>query len=55
MHVGVVSMCIVVKFPDRLEELPQRQQQRILDVSLDSERLDDMPVNEYVDLFIPGD
>ncbi len=28
-------------------------QQRILDVSLDPERLDPMPVNEYVDLYIP--
>jgi 2-methylcitrate dehydratase len=29
------------------------QQQRILDVSLDAELLDHMPVNEYVDLYLP--
>jgi 2-methylcitrate dehydratase len=29
------------------------QQQRILDVSLDAELLDRMPVNEYVDLYLP--
>ena len=30
------------------------QQQRILDVVLDPARLDSMPVNEYVDLYIPA-
>jgi 2-methylcitrate dehydratase len=29
------------------------QQQRILDASQDPERLDEMPVNEYVDLYVP--
>ena len=30
----------------------EEQQQRILAVSLDPQRLDEMPVNEYVDLFV---
>ncbi|MDB5838994.1 MAG: prpD [Herminiimonas sp.] len=33
-------------------QFPPRQQQRILDVSLDQERLEAMPVNEYVDLYV---
>ncbi|AKQ56545.1 bifunctional 2-methylcitrate dehydratase/aconitate hydratase [Bordetella hinzii] len=32
--------------------LPARQQQRILDVSLDPQRLEAMPVHEYVDLYV---
>jgi 2-methylcitrate dehydratase len=31
----------------------EEQQQRILDVSLDRERLESMPVHEYVDLYVP--
>ena len=31
---------------------PQKQQKAILDVSLDRSRLEIMPVNEYVDLFV---
>ncbi|PVY60299.1 hypothetical protein C7440_2665, partial [Pusillimonas noertemannii] len=29
-----------------------KQQQRILDVSLDQDRLEAMPVHEYVDLYV---
>ncbi|MCQ5560055.1 hypothetical protein MZB86_31425, partial [Escherichia coli] len=29
-----------------------RQQQRILEVSLDRTRLEQMPVNEYLDLYV---
>lgn len=32
--------------------LPPKQQQRILDVSLDQKRLEAMPVHEYVDLYV---
>jgi 2-methylcitrate dehydratase len=32
---------------------PETQQQRILSASLDRARLESMPVNEYVDLYIP--
>ncbi len=32
--------------------LPERQQRRILDVSLDPRRLEAMPVHEYVDLYV---
>jgi 2-methylcitrate dehydratase len=47
---------LVEKFKTNLRRrFPQPQQQRILDVSLDPQRLDEMPVNEYVDLFIPSD
>jgi len=31
---------------------PEKQQRRILDISLDQSRLEDMPVHEYVDLFV---
>ncbi|MFA5662544.1 bifunctional 2-methylcitrate dehydratase/aconitate hydratase [Castellaniella sp.] len=33
-------------------QFPERQQQRILDVSLDQARLEAMPVQEYVDLYV---
>ena len=33
-------------------QFPERQQQRILDVSLDQAALEAMPVNEYVDLYV---
>jgi 2-methylcitrate dehydratase len=33
-------------------QFPARQQQRILDVSLDQKKLEAMPVNEYVDLYV---
>ncbi len=33
-------------------QFPARQQQRILDVSLDQARLEAMPVHEYVDLYV---
>lgn len=33
-------------------QFPTRQQQRILDVSLDRARLEQMPVNEYLDLYV---
>jgi 2-methylcitrate dehydratase len=45
---------LVEKFKTNLRRrFPQAQQQRILDVSLDPGRLDSMPVNEYVDLYVP--
>ena len=44
---------LVEKFKINLaRQFPTRQQQRILDVSLDRTRLEQMPVNEYLDLFI---
>jgi 2-methylcitrate dehydratase len=44
---------LVEKFIHNLRRrFAEEQQQRILDVSLDRERLDAMPVNEYVDLYI---
>ncbi|MEY5440200.1 hypothetical protein WI859_25810, partial [Salmonella enterica subsp. enterica serovar Corvallis] len=44
---------LVEKFKINLaRQFPTRQQQRILDVSLDRTRLEQMPVNEYMDLFI---
>jgi 2-methylcitrate dehydratase len=44
---------LVEKFKTNLQRrFPDQQQQRILAVSLDSQRLDEMPVNEYVDLFV---
>jgi 2-methylcitrate dehydratase len=47
---------LVEKFKTNLRRrFPESQQQRILDVSLDPGRLDDMPVSEYVDLFISED
>lgn len=45
---------LVEKFKTNLRRrFDEDQQKRILDVSLDPERLDAMPVNEYVDLYIP--
>jgi len=45
---------LMEKFKRNLaRRFPDQQQQRILDVSLDPARLDAMPVNEYVDLYIP--
>ncbi len=45
---------LVEKFKTNLRRrFPEEQQQRILDVSLDRARLESMPVNEYVDLYIP--
>jgi 2-methylcitrate dehydratase len=45
---------LVQKFERNLQRrFPEAQQKRILDVSLDPERLDAMPVNEYVDLYVP--
>jgi 2-methylcitrate dehydratase len=47
---------LVEKFKTNLRRrFPEPQRQRILDVSLDPGRLDNMPVHEYVDLFIPVD
>ncbi|MGS9164813.1 2-methylcitrate dehydratase, partial [Salmonella enterica subsp. enterica serovar Infantis] len=34
----------------RARQFPTRQQHRILDVSLDRARLEQMPVNEYLEL-----
>ena len=43
---------LVEKFKTNLRRrFPEAQQERILDVSLDRERLEAMPVNEYVDLY----
>jgi 2-methylcitrate dehydratase len=45
---------LVEKFKTNLRRrYDERQQDRILAVSLDPARLDAMPVNEYVDLYIP--
>jgi 2-methylcitrate dehydratase len=45
---------LVEKFKTNLRRrFSQAQQQRILDCSLDPERLESMPVNEYVDLYLP--
>jgi 2-methylcitrate dehydratase len=44
---------LVEKFKANLRRrFPDQQQRRILEVSLDHKRLDEMPVNEYVDLFV---
>ena len=44
---------LVEKFRTNLaRRFPAKQQQAILDVSLDAARLDAMPVNEYVDLYV---
>ncbi|SIO00817.1 bifunctional 2-methylcitrate dehydratase/aconitate hydratase [Paraburkholderia phenazinium] len=44
---------LVEKFRTNLaRKFPVKQQQAILDVSLDQARLEAMPVNEYVDLFV---
>lgn len=45
---------LVEKFKTNLRRrFNEAQQQRILDVSLDPARLDAMPVNEYLDLYLP--
>jgi 2-methylcitrate dehydratase len=45
---------LVEKFKTNLRRrYSEEQQQRILDVSLDPDRLDSMAVNEYVDLYLP--
>ena len=45
---------LIEKFRTNLRRrFAEPQQERILDVSLDAERLDRMPVNEYVDLYLP--
>ena len=45
---------LIEKFKTNLRRrFSEPQQQRILDVSLDPTRLDPMPVNEYVDLYVP--
>lgn len=45
---------LIEKFKTNLgRRFPERQQERILEVSLDSERLDSIAVHEYVDLYIP--
>jgi 2-methylcitrate dehydratase len=45
---------LVDKFKINLRRrFPESQQQRILDASLDRARLVSMPVNEYMDLYIP--
>jgi 2-methylcitrate dehydratase len=45
---------LVEKFKTNLRRrFSEPQQQRILDASLDPARLDAMPVNEYVDLYVP--
>ncbi len=45
---------LIEKFKTNLRRrFPEAQQQRILDVSLDPARLDAMPVNSYVDLYLP--
>jgi 2-methylcitrate dehydratase len=44
---------LVEKFKTNLaRKFPVKQQQAILDVSLDQARLEAMPVNEYVDLYV---
>jgi 2-methylcitrate dehydratase len=44
---------LLEKFKTNLRRrFPEKQQQRILDVSLDRERLEQMPVHEYVDLYV---
>ena len=47
---------LVEKFKTNLRRrFDDAQQKRILDVSLDGERLEKMPVNEYVDLYVTQD
>jgi 2-methylcitrate dehydratase len=44
---------LVEKFKRNLaRRFGEEQQQRILDVSLNRERLEEMPVSEYVDLYV---
>jgi 2-methylcitrate dehydratase len=45
---------LIEKFKTNLRRrFAEAQEQRVLDVSLDPARLDAMPVNEYVDLYVP--
>jgi 2-methylcitrate dehydratase len=45
---------LVEKFKTNLRRrFPEPQQKRILTASLDAQQLDEMPVNEYVDLYLP--
>jgi 2-methylcitrate dehydratase len=45
---------LIEKFKTNLRgRFPEAQQERILQVSLDRARLEQMPVNEYVDLYLP--
>jgi 2-methylcitrate dehydratase len=45
---------LVEKFKTNLRRrFTEAQQQRILEASLNADRLDTMPVNEYVDLYVP--
>ena len=45
---------LVEKFKTNLRRrFDEPQQRRILDASLDPARLDDMPVHDYVDLYVP--
>jgi 2-methylcitrate dehydratase len=45
---------LIEKFKTNLRRrFPAEQQQRILAASLDQDRLEQMPVNQYVDLYIP--
>ena len=47
---------LIEKFKTNLRRrFDEEQQQRILDVSLDADRLEAMAVNEYVDLYVPRD
>jgi 2-methylcitrate dehydratase len=46
---------LVEKFKNNLRRrFPPERQKRILEVSLDPARLDSMPVNQYVDLYLPA-
>jgi len=43
---------LIEKFKTNLaRRFPAKQQKAILDVSLDQKKLEEMPVNEYVDLY----
>jgi 2-methylcitrate dehydratase len=45
---------LVEKFRNNLRRrFDEDRQRQILEVSLDADRLDSMPVNEYVDLYVP--
>jgi 2-methylcitrate dehydratase len=45
---------LVEKFRSNLRRcFAEDRQRQILEVSLDADRLDSMPVNEYVDLYVP--
>ncbi|MNL64857.1 2-methylcitrate dehydratase [compost metagenome] len=44
---------LIEKFTANLgRQFPLRQQQRILAISLDRQRLEQMPVHEYLDLYV---